>query len=96
MHVKSGQDVLQGSQFQEQSAVLEGAANAHHRNIVRRQAVNRLTLELHAAVGCRHVAGDGVKKRRFSGSVRPDNGTYLASVGVEGHIGERPKAGKVD
>ena len=96
MHVEAGQDVFKRGQFKEQSAVLEGAANALNGDIVWRQAVDRRALEINRARGRRHVTGYGVEKRRFASPIWPDDGAHLAGMGIESHVSERLEAGKID
>ena len=80
LRVQPDQHVLQCGQFGKQPAVLERAACAARRDLVRRQTGDLFAAKPDAAAIRHDVAGHRIEQRGLAGAVRSDQGADLAGM----------------
>src|SRR6185312_11563468 len=87
--VASGEDVLEHRHALEEREALEGARDAHRRDVVRLHVRARLAAERDAPLLRAVDAVDHVEERALAGAVGADDGADLVLAHVEAHLGER-------
>src|SRR6185436_14797883 len=87
--VAADHDVFERGKVHEQADVLERAADAGGRDLVRLQAGETALVELEVAAVGRVDAGENIEQRGLAGAVRADQAVDLALADGEGHVAQR-------
>ncbi len=94
--MQASKDIFQSGEFREKATILKCPTNALGGNGVWCQALDGFVPEQDSTIGRRHISGNSVEQGCLAGTVWTDDSAYLAGMSVEGHIGERVKAGEID